>query len=192
MSFKGNSPMTNSITPSSPYIGEQRPTMEAFNRKDNVEKVTSIEHLPSKPSEDMEKASMTITTTILPSSIESAQSLTTNELENATFVDTTSKPTTIPNKTTTSLPVRYGIAAAIPYDDEFDLQTVLSAKSSIPFANHSNNDLLQFLQNEKSKKILPNDSSINDLLKENSRERNKLVQVARKAQQDFLDAIQLD
>ena len=93
--------------------------------------------------------------------------------------------------TTTSLPVRYGIAAMIPYDDEFDLQSVLNAKSSIPFSNQANNDLLMFLQNEKSKKPIIHDSQLHDLLKDNSRDRDNLVQVARKAQQDFLDAIQL-
>lgn len=183
--------MTTSIRFSPPSSGKQTPTVEPSNNNDTNKIPLPIERLQSIPSEDIETTPVTITNTVLPTPIEPVQSITTEEMQNPTLVNTTTT-TTIQNKTTASLPIRYGVAAAIPYDDEFDLQTVLRAKSSIPFANHSNNDLLEFLQNEKSKKVVLGDSSISDLLKENSRERNKLVQVARKAQQDFLAAIQLD
>ena len=88
--------------------------------------------------------------------------------------------------------VRYGSAAMIPHTEGFDFKSIFQSKPSISSTNGPKSELLDFLENEKSKQrtSIPND--LRDLLDDNDRDRHQLVQVARQAQQEFIDAIRLD
>ncbi len=87
------------------------------------------------------------------------------------------------------LPIRYGSAAVIPYDHGFDLKAVLARKPSLPIQT---NDLISILQNNKTKKPLSKDNNLQQILIDNDYNRQNLVQIAKQAQQDFIDAIHLD
>lgn len=88
------------------------------------------------------------------------------------------------------LPTRFGSAATIPHNQGFDLKSILDSKPSLPVQN---NDLVHILQNTQSKKpIIPSNNNIQQILLANDSNRNNLVQIARKAQQDFLNSIYLD
>ena len=89
-------------------------------------------------------------------------------------------------------PLRYGSAASIPHNAGFDLQSVLHGKTTGPAPSQQTNDLLQFLNKEKTKTQLPVNRAAHELLVHSERDRVNLVQAARKAQQDFINAIRLD
>lgn len=87
------------------------------------------------------------------------------------------------------LPTRYGSAAIIPYDEGFDLKSLLTRRSTLP---NQTNDLVNMLRNDKPKKQFIRDNSIQQLLIDNDHDRQNLVQIAKQAQQDFINAIRLD
>ena len=89
-------------------------------------------------------------------------------------------------------PLRYGSAASIPHDAGFDLQSILHGKTPGPRPSQQTNDLLQYLNREKSNPPLPVNRAAHELLVHSERDRMNLVQAARKAQQDFINAIRLD
>lgn len=184
--FVGNNPTSLPLKPTTISSQEDTSKTELYNTDANViQTPPQVERLQSIPAETMESTPVTTTDSVLPTSVQSVQFISTEE----------NKPTTNmihPNKSTASIPVRYGVAATIPYDDEFDLKTVLQAKSSVPFADHSNNELREFLEKSKSKKIVTGDPTMSDILQASSRGRANLVEVARKAQQEFLASIILD
>lgn len=91
-----------------------------------------------------------------------------------------------------SVPPRYGSAAMIPHDDGFDYKSIFESKASPSLSNRSNSELLDFLQHEKSRQHPSIHNDFHDLLQNNDRDRQNLVEVARLAQQDFIDAIHLD
>lgn len=195
----GTKPMDVSIKSSPTLSLDETPILEFEANPDSVtHEILTNEPEQTDPSEETESSMDNVlpeplpmtTTDILSNSSNSTIDLTTDSINASTPIIDPMTESKLAS-TTTSLPTRYGIAATIPYDNDFDLKSVLNAKSSIPFANHSNNELQAFLQKEKSKKAIVNDLPLDEILKENNRERNNLVQVARKAQQEFLDAIQL-
>jgi len=102
-----------------------------------------------------------------------------NELEN-------SSPLT---NSFTPLPVRYGSAAIIPHNQSFDLKSILTRTTNRP---NPSNDILSMLQTSKPKAPLLKENSLQQLLIDNDHDRQSLVQIARQAQQDFIDAIRLD
>ncbi|CAF0823780.1 unnamed protein product [Rotaria sordida] len=90
---------------------------------------------------------------------------------------------------TNQLPIRYGVASIIPHDEGFDLKSILNSKPSLPIQT---NDLMNILQDEKSKKHSCMDNSIQQILTDNNHDLKSLIQSARQAQQDFINAIHLD
>jgi hypothetical protein len=95
-----------------------------------------------------------------------------------------------PSTSSNCLPTRYGSAAIIPHDDGFDLKSILSSRPSL---SNQTNDILNYLQHEKTKKrVYTVDDNLHQLLIDNGQDRQSLVQVARQAQEDFMNAIHLD
>jgi hypothetical protein len=84
------------------------------------------------------------------------------------------------------VPIRYGSAAIIPHDQGFDLKSILTRKSNLP---NPTNELINMLQNEKSKKCSITENNLQQILIDNDHDRQILFKAAKKAQQDFLDAI---
>jgi hypothetical protein len=91
-----------------------------------------------------------------------------------------------------SVPLRYGSAAMIPHTSGFDFKSILESKSSPSLSNRSNCELLDFLENEKSRQHPSLQNDHHELLQDNDRDRHNLVEAARQAQKDFIDAIHLD
>ncbi|CAF0797425.1 unnamed protein product [Rotaria sp. Silwood1] len=97
-----------------------------------------------------------------------------------------------------SLPPRYGSAADIPYDEGFDLKSILNSKPTIPsndimsvLNNNNNNDNNNKLQqNQQQYSSVTN--NLNELLISYARDRDNLLQIARQVQQDFINAMNLD
>lgn len=85
-------------------------------------------------------------------------------------------------------PTRYGTAATIPYEENFDLKSILSSKPVIP----SNNNIMDLLKETKAQSHSRHDVDINTLLKDTKRDHERLLQVAKKAQQDFINSIIMD
>ncbi|CAF2811913.1 unnamed protein product [Rotaria sp. Silwood2] len=91
------------------------------------------------------------------------------------------------------LPPRYGSAADIPYDEGFDLKSILNSKPAIPsndimnVLNNNNNKLQQKQQQHSSVT-----NNLNELLISYARDRENLLQKAKQAQQDFINAMDLD
>ena len=106
-----------------------------------------------------------------------------NELENSSLSSSSS------SSPIRSLPGRYGSAAVIPHNEGFDLKSILSTKPELP---KPNNDLLSLLERPKPKNPLSKDNSFQQLLIDNDHDRQSLVQIAKQAQEDFINAIRLD
>jgi hypothetical protein len=86
------------------------------------------------------------------------------------------------------LPLRYGSAFDIPYDDGFDLKSILSSKPILPL-----NDVMSLLRDDKIQKQPPSiNNNFKELLLDHARDRENLVKIARQNQQDFMNAINLD
>ncbi|CAF4838299.1 unnamed protein product [Rotaria sp. Silwood1] len=90
---------------------------------------------------------------------------------------------------TNNLPIRYGAASIIPHDDGFDLKSILDNKPTLPIQT---NDLMNILKDEKSKKTSFKDNTIQQILLDNNHDVKNLIQSAKQAQQDFIDAIRFD
>jgi hypothetical protein len=88
-----------------------------------------------------------------------------------------------------SLPMRYGSAAVIPYDEGFDLKSILTDKPILP---DQTNDLISILQDGKSKKQFLPAINLQQILIDNDQDRQNIVQIAKQAQQDFMNAIYLN
>lgn len=90
-------------------------------------------------------------------------------------------------------PERFGAAANIPHTYDFDLKSVLENQTSTSISTETGkNELLDYLKETQSKPKPSTNSDLQTLLIDNEYERKNLVQVARRAQQDFLDAIKLN
>ncbi|CAF2055479.1 unnamed protein product [Rotaria magnacalcarata] len=94
---------------------------------------------------------------------------------------------------TNPLPTRYGTASMIPHADGFDLKSIInrssSSRPSLPTQAH---DFMSILKDEKTKKQSYNNDHIQQILVDNNNDIKALLQSAKKAQQDFLDAINFD
>ncbi|CAF2753733.1 unnamed protein product [Rotaria sp. Silwood2] len=90
---------------------------------------------------------------------------------------------------TNQLPIRYGAASIIPHDDGFDLKSILVSKPSLPIQT---NDFMSIIQDDKSKKTSFKDNTIQQILINSNQDLKHLLQSAKQAQQDFIDAIRLD
>lgn len=89
------------------------------------------------------------------------------------------------------LPLRYGSAADIPYEEGFNLQSIVQSKPNV-----SSNDIMNLLNDSKiqQQELLHATctNGINELLINQAHERENLIGTARKAQQDFIDAMNLN
>jgi hypothetical protein len=85
------------------------------------------------------------------------------------------------------LPIRYGSAADIPYDEGFNLKSILNSKPIIP-----SNNIMTLLNDNKFPKHPPLNNNFNELLTNHIRDRENLLQIAKQTQQDFINAINLD
>jgi hypothetical protein len=133
---------------------------------------------------------------IVPSKNKSPSLINTNPIQDVSIIEkpvsiTTDKSTVneLENSSNSSLPIRYGSAAAIPHNQSFDLKSILTTKTERP---KPTNDLLSMLQESKPKNYLLKENNLQQLLIDNDHDRQSLVQIARQAQQDFIDAIRMD
>ena len=83
--------------------------------------------------------------------------------------------------------VRYGSAANIPHQDSFDLKSILSSKPVM-----SSNDLMNSVKNSELQQLSVYTNNINELLIDYTRDRENLIRIARKTQEDFISAMNLD
>ncbi|CAF3392178.1 unnamed protein product [Rotaria socialis] len=136
----------------------------------SITSLTSNQHIPN-----IEKS-------IEPASIKTDQT-TVNEAQFSSLVNTN------------PLPTRYGAASMIPRADGFDMKSIInssSSSSSRPSLPTQTNDFMSILKDEKTKKQSYNNDHIRQILADNNNDIKALLQSAKKAQQDFLDAINLD
>ncbi|CAF1139556.1 unnamed protein product [Adineta steineri] len=108
------------------------------------------------------------------------------DIDVKTSLENSSKLPTNQNYT----PIRYGSAAIIPYNEGFDLKSIVNRNSISP--DKSSNDLMAILQNDKTTKQSFTDNHLQQIINDNNYERQSLVHIAKQAQQDFINAIHLD
>ncbi|CAF1236741.1 unnamed protein product [Rotaria sordida] len=91
-----------------------------------------------------------------------------------------------------NIPLRYGSAADIPYEEGFDLKTILNSKPIIP-----SNDIMNLLNTNKLQQQQQQQhgfftNNLNELLISYTRDHENRIQIARQTQQDFINAMNLD
>ena len=83
--------------------------------------------------------------------------------------------------------IRYGSAASIPCTNNFDYKSILTSKPIAP-----SNNLMDLIRADQSTKCSFSNNDLNDVLSEYTRDRENLVRLAKKRQDEFIKAMRLD
>ena len=152
----------------------------AFTLEDDLEKIPyTNEHLSLISSNSIQYLTTLKKPVLLP----------TNEHQSIVNEITSSSENARSLMNTIHLPIRYGSASRIPHDEGFDLKSVVISKSNQLMET---NDLLKFVQDEKLKKHPLQDDNLQQILVDSKNDHKNLVQIAKQAQKDFMEAIHLD